>query len=475
MASRNEKPWSDETDSLLTLPLPLETTTTTTTFVQRGENDWTKKIILFLLWIVAWLSALDRVAMSVALLPISKEYGYTDATKGAISSFFSVGYGLAVIPAGLLVASFSPRVVMAFGLALWSVSTLATPAATSLAVVVDNKFPLLFARACVGIGESAVLPTFQRLLQAWMRPDEKSFAFAVIVSGFHAGTITALLASPVVIEDLGGWTSLFYLLGGAGLIILIPWLILARDGPVDLTISTEAAPVESEPPKSLSTSWDESINVFRDAPWKEFARSKAVWGMMLTHCATNWGLYIYLAWMPIFYSEQYGIGVRDSAWLSVLPSIAGAAGALLSGAAADSIIKKLKENDEQGMANVRKLFQCLSLCGPAVAFTALAWHIPEEPRVAQAYLMAAVCFLSFGAAGNEVCVQEKAGEKWVGLLYCVTSLPAVMVGTLGVYVTGKLLDMTQQDWSYVFGLNAFVNVLGAIAFLACYNSKREFE
>jgi hypothetical protein len=63
----------------------------------------------------------------------------------------------------------------------------------------------------------------------------------------------------------------------------------------------------------------------------------------------------------------------------------------------------------------------------------------------------------------------------VGLLYSVTSLPLVIVGTLDVYITGQLLDMTHQDWSYVFGLNAFVNVLGATEFDAWYDSKQEFQ
>jgi ACS family sodium-dependent inorganic phosphate cotransporter len=462
--------WIDETDSLLLSPL--ETTEATTTIAQRDENEWTKNTVFFILWTIAWLSALDRVAMSVALLPISEQYGYTDAAKGAISSFFSVGYGLAVLPAGLLVASASPRVVMGLGLALWSVSTIATPAAISFAV--DSMVPLLFVRACVGAGESVIMPTIQRLLQVWIRPEEKSLALAVLISGFHAGTITAYLLSPVVIDVFGGWQFLFYWYGGAGLMVLLPWLILAKDAPV---VTTEAALDESSSsePKSLSTLWDESTKDFRDAPWKDFRQSKAVWAMLLTHCSKNWGLYNSLAWTPIFYSEQYGIGVRDSAWLSVLPSIAGAAGGFVAGSIADSIIRNLKESDEQAITNIRKLFQGMSMYGPAVAFAALAWHIPEDPRVAQAFLMAAVGLMSFGAAGNEVSIQEKAGERWVGLLYSVTSLPAVMVGTLGVYVTGQLLDMTHQDWSYVFGLNAFVNVLGGTAFVAWYDSKREFE
>jgi ACS family sodium-dependent inorganic phosphate cotransporter len=462
---------SDETDSLLPVQSSLETETTLTA-VQDKENDFKKKTVFFLLWTIAWLSALDRVAMSVALLPISQEYGYTDAIKGAISSLFSVGYGVAILPAGIIVATASPRIVMGLGVALWSVSTIATPAAVGLAV--DNMVPLLFVRACVGAGESVIFPSIQRLLQVWMKPEEKSLALAVIISGFQAGTITAYLLSPVVIDVLGGWPSLFYVYGGAGLIILLPWLFLAQDAPAVVSTELVDAAPESEP-KSLVTSWDEATQDFRDAPWKEFGRSKAVWAMLLTHCAKNWGLYNYLAWTPIFYSEQYGISVRDSAWLSVLPSVAGVAGGFIAGSIADSIIRNLKENDEQAIANVRKLFQGVSQYGPAVAFSALAWHIPEDPKVAQAFLMAAIGLMAFGAAGNEVSIQEKAGERWVGLLYSVTSLPAVMVGTLGVYITGQLLDNTHQDWSYVFGLNAFVNVLGATAFVTWYDSKREFE
>jgi hypothetical protein len=50
--------------------------------------------IMALIFVVTSLSALDRVAMSVALVPLSQEMGYTDTMKGSISSFFSVGYGL---------------------------------------------------------------------------------------------------------------------------------------------------------------------------------------------------------------------------------------------------------------------------------------------------------------------------------------------------------------------------------------------
>ena len=192
------------------------------------------------------------------------------------------------------------------------------------------------------------------------------------------------------------------------------------------------------------------------------------------------GLYNSLAWTPTFYAEQYGIGIRDSAWLSVLPSVAGAVGGIFAGNLADAVLRQQQEAnggvmDEQQLTNIRKTFQGIALYGPAVALGALSLNIPEDPVVAQSFLMASVGLQAFTAAGFDAGNQEKAGPKWAGLLYSVTSLPAVIFGTTGVYCVGRILDNSGQDWSLVFGINAFVNVIGATAFLAMYNSKREFD
>jgi Major Facilitator Superfamily len=141
-----------------------------------------KYSILGLLWLIAMLSALDRVAMSVAIVPMTNEFGFTDTMKGSISSLFSVGYGLVIIPAGLAVASASPRIVLSIGIAIWSIATLATTQVTSAITISSGTallttttlVPLLVTRAMVGAGESFVLPAIQRLLSAWTEPNEKA-------------------------------------------------------------------------------------------------------------------------------------------------------------------------------------------------------------------------------------------------------------------------------------------------------------
>jgi ACS family sodium-dependent inorganic phosphate cotransporter len=197
-------------------------------------NKQDKLVMFVLLWVTACLSALDRVAMSVAMVPMTEEFGLTDTMKGSISSFFSVGYGIGIIPAGILLSFASPRLVMSMAVVAWSLATLVTPIATESLVVGTTASTLLFIRALVGAAESFVVPTLQRILLSWTTAEEKATGVATVVSGFQAGTIAAYLLSPVLMDSFGdgnAWRQLFYVYGGAGLVLLLPWLFIAKDEP----------------------------------------------------------------------------------------------------------------------------------------------------------------------------------------------------------------------------------------------------
>lgn len=155
------------------IPLPAESNSNDTVIVKEEKEIIAseKYRMLFLLWIIAMLSALDRVAMSVAIVPMSSEFGLSDTMKGSISSLFSVGYGLAIIPAGLVVANVSAKTTLTVGIAVWSVATIVTPQSSEL--LASTMVPLLLVRAFVGAGESLVLPTAQKLLSVWTTPDQK--------------------------------------------------------------------------------------------------------------------------------------------------------------------------------------------------------------------------------------------------------------------------------------------------------------
>lgn len=439
--------------------------------IQRKETDDSMLYVMMaLIFAIGSLSALDRVAMSVALVPMSEEMGYTDTVKGSISSLFSVGYGLGILPFGLLLATLSPRLIMSIGISLWSVGTLATPLAAAQA----NMAFLLSARALVGASESCVIPSVQKLLSNWVPPERKGLAVATVFAGFQTGTLLAYSLSPALIDQFGGdWRSLFFLYGGGGLLFLVPWLALAKDSPGETIISDLEEDVNEQ--KSLSSAVENAKSVVTAAPWKAFYESNGVRAMFFAHAANNWGLYNNLSWTPTFYAEQYGLNVNESAILLIVPSIVGALGGLSSGFLADKMITNLEVSSDDEVTRIRKLFQGIALFGPSLCLAILSTNIPEEPWVAQLLLAGTVGMQSFNAAGYGAANQEKAGEKWTGLLYSITSLPSVMIGTFAVYLTGRILDLTDQNWSYVFGLNSLVFALGATAFVTLYDSKKEFD
>ena len=453
------------------------------------------KIVLILTALVATLSALDRVAMSVAILPMAAEYGLTDVAKGQISSIFSVGYGLGIIPAGLLVSIVSPKIVMGTGVFLWSLATLATPLVASY--LPTDIAPLLIVRAVMGLSESVVLPTIQRILLEWVPPErnDSSVAVATVFGGFQFGTILAYALSPNIMELCdGSWKGIFYVYGAIGILWLIPWSLFVplnkystatigiekiNDKKTTLELRPNGSPLivsaVSFPTDTIEKKHPSWSNELQGAPFLEMFKSKGVIAIIIAHAANNWGLYSNLAWAPTFYQEQYHLNVHDSALFSILPPVAGAVGGVFAGTVADNLLK-------QGIDRtfIRKSFQGLALVGPAICLSILTFFISSfhepitTPFVAQSLLTCTVGLQAFNAAGYGASAQEKAGDKWSGLLYSVTSLPGVIVGSIAVYATGEILD-AGLGWDVVFGLNVLIDLIGAVFFILWYDSKKEFE
>mmetsp|Transcript_29513 Transcript_29513/g.61465 ORF Transcript_29513/g.61465 Transcript_29513/m.61465 type:complete len:673 (-) Transcript_29513:69-2087(-) len=492
--------------------------------------------ILILCWCVTLLSALDRVAMSIAILPISTEFQYTETIKGSISSAVSYGYGAAILPIGLAVSVVSSRNLMIVGVLLWSAATIGTPLMAEFSENLNNngfgvvdedyvtqKFilPLVAIRAIMGAAEAVVLPTMQRILATWVPAEKKATVLAIVLSGFQFGTVSAYLVSPWVMDimtgldgggGVNGWRGMFYIYGFAGLLWLVPWWFIAKDSPsttfadADKSIDCEETLVNNMTDDDASLVLNECpvpyddrnkvaveikyepklqqfLSLLQSAPWSKFATSRGVWGMTLAHAAKNFFLYNLLAWTPTFYSEQYGLNVKESALYSILPSICGMIGGLTAGNSADYFLSKILEKTDEKLeavekrTNVRKLFQVVALFGPAACLSLLS-NIPDEVRIAQILLGGAVGLQAFDAAGFGAATQEKAGNRWAGLLYSLTSLPGVMIGSVSVSVTGQLLDMMPDNasgWTAVFQLNSAVCIVGALSFLLFYDSKKEFD
>jgi len=161
--------------------------------------------------------------------------------------------------------------------------------------------------------------------------------------------------------------------------------------------------------------------------------------------------------------------MTEAAGSSVLPFVCAAVTAASAGFAADLAVERLGVS----LTNVRRAAQSIALLGPAALMLALTMH-PTQP-VAEALFCGCTALGAFSAAGFGCSSQDIAGSKYSGLIYGATSAPALLVGAAGVQLVGILLDITDKDFTLMFQLTAAVDVAGALAYFAWWDSKRLFE
>ncbi|KAF8661906.1 hypothetical protein HU200_056870 [Digitaria exilis] len=185
---------------------------------EEEEDQFPKRwAIVFLCFSAFLLCNMDRVNMSIAILPMSAENGWNPQTVGLIQSSFFWGYLLTQIAGGIWADTVGGKTVLGFGVVWWSIATALTPVAAKLGLPF-----LLVVRAFMGIGEGVAMPAMNNILSKWVPVSERSRSLALVYSGMYLGSVTGLAFSPLLIHKFG-WPSVFYSFGSLGAVWFTIW------------------------------------------------------------------------------------------------------------------------------------------------------------------------------------------------------------------------------------------------------------
>ncbi|XP_017977622.1 PREDICTED: ascorbate transporter, chloroplastic isoform X3 [Theobroma cacao] len=264
-------------------------------------QSFPKRWFIVLLCFAAFLLCnMDRVNMSIAILPMSKEFNWNSATVGLIQSSFFWGYLLTQILGGIWADKFGGKLVLGFGVIWWSVATILTPIAARIGLPF-----LLTMRAFMGIGEGVAMPAMNNLLSKWIPVSERSRSLALVYSGMYLGSVTGLAFSPILIHKFG-WPSVFYSFGSLGSIWFALWLRKAYSSPNE-------DPKLSKEEKKLIMGGSISKEPVKIIPWRLILSKAPVWALIISHFCHNWGTFILLTWMPTYYNQ---VKIIDSCCLA---------------------------------------------------------------------------------------------------------------------------------------------------------------
>lgn len=136
--------------------------------------------VAWLIFIVSFVSYMDRVNLSVATPVIMKEYGFDKIDMGLIQSFFFAGYALMQVPGGMMAEKFGHRITGSLAVIWWSVFT-------ALTAVAKGKFSFAAVRFLFGMGEGPIYPAFAIAIFRWFNKKEKGNASSFLLNGSFFG------------------------------------------------------------------------------------------------------------------------------------------------------------------------------------------------------------------------------------------------------------------------------------------------
>tara|TARA_B100000678_G_scaffold92208_1_gene76912 strand:+ start:1226 stop:2473 length:1248 start_codon:yes stop_codon:yes gene_type:complete len=409
--------------------------------------------VIILTVAAVFICYIDRVVISLAIIPMSEEAGWNETQKGIILGSFYIGYMVTQIYGGVLSDRIGAKIVLGTGLVVWSLFTLITPLA-----FFGGMVALVIARVGMGLGEGITFPAWHSLYARWIPFSERARSVAVTNSAIPIGTIFGLVVTPLIILSYG-WEWAFYIYGGLGFVWYYFWNRI----------------VESTPKEDKNITNDELEFIIENAPANEKAVSLPfskwrsnlpLWAITVAHFCNNYSLFVFLSWLPIFIKDGLGVPMAAVGFLAMLPHIASFLFLNIGGYFADYLTNKGIR-----LLTVRKLSNSIAFGGSGICLCI----VPELESVAG--IIAIMCLGNiFGgfSAGGFIVNHADIGPNHTGRLMGITNMIAALPGLIGGVLTGIILDVT-NSWDIVFYVVAGITFFGGIFYLIFASTDKQFD
>jgi len=418
--------------------------------------------LVFMTVLAVYICMIDRIAISIAIIPMAEDNGWSPTVQGAVMSAFFLGYVTLQIPAGYLSDRFGGKWVLGLGVLFWSLFTLLTPASAALGITV-----LLACRFLMGVAEAVTWPSIYSLYSRWVHPDRRASAVGLMNSGISGGAVIALICTPWLIS-VWSWQGAFYLYGVLGILWFAVWAPLARSRPADKTDwDTADAVLATAEAGSAADQNDVSAQpVYPRLTVRGMLRSRAVWAVAVAHICINWSLYLVLSWFPTFVNRELGADLQLAGFLALAPTIVSLVMAPLAGRLFDRLVAKGHDR-----LKVRRVMQSLAFVGITAAMMAITLTDSLILSVTVITLSNALTAFSIGGfATNHLDIAPNQS----GLLMGVTNTLAAVSSSASVFVSGWIQDLS-GGWDAVFLTAAGVSVFGAVIYGSLSGVEREFD
>ena len=289
--------------------------------------------IIALLFGAAVLNYVDRQTLSALAPTIQADLGMDDRDYANVVNIFLLAYTVAYLISGRIADRMGARAGMVLFVAWWSLANL-------LSAGVQGMRSMAVCRFGLGLGEAGVWPAASKVVSEWFPARQRALAIGLYTMGATFGAtlapyIVIPLATypyaqqlPVIAACFGhgsGWRVAFLLTGAAGLVWLVPWLVLYRQprdnrflGAAELELIEQ--PAAGDAAKEAGHAWS----------WRQVFSFRGTWLLLLGRLITDPVWYFYQFWFAKYLSTDRHLDQQQLKITWVVYAAAGV-GSLLGG------------------------------------------------------------------------------------------------------------------------------------------------
>ncbi|MBW0445401.1 MFS transporter [bacterium M00.F.Ca.ET.228.01.1.1] len=408
--------------------------------------------ILGLLAVGTMINYLDRTVLGIAAPQLTKELGINAAMMGLLFSVFSWSYVASQIPGGLFLDRFGSKLTYFLSMTFWSLCTLAQG-------LVHGIAGLFVFRLGLGVSEAPCFPTNSRVVATWFPQSERAMATGTYTVGEYIGLA---FFSPFLFMLMGafGWRSLFYVVGGVGIVFGGIWWLMYRE-PRDHPSANQAELDYIEAGGGLTqrhraAASTEAAPAKSGFEWRTIGRllkHRQLTGICLGQFAGNSTLVFFLTWFPTYLATERHMGWLKIGFFAIMPFIAASVGVMFGGLFSDWLLRRGKS------ANVARKLPIIA--GLLLASTIILANYVES-NVAVIAILSVAFFAQGMAALGWTLVSDIAPEGLLGVTGGIFNFAANLAGIVTPLVVGFIVAATG---SFV-GALVFIGVVALIGALS---------
>jgi MFS transporter, ACS family, D-galactonate transporter len=367
-----------------------------------------KWMAVVLLFVAVLVNYIDRGNLSIAAVPMMKDFGISPASMGTLLSAFFWTYSLMQIPGGYLVDQFDLKWVYAVAFTLWSLASASVGVAQSFRQV-------LLLRLVLGFAETVAHPASIAFIQRNFRGSEQGLPTSIYLAGMQLGPALGSFVGALLLQQ-HGWRWLFLITGFGACAWLVPWLALAPT-------QRNRPPVQAPNKAVLS-------RVF----WRALFANRLVPALLVGAFFYTYYWYFCLTWLPSYLIMARGFSFLRMGTFTAIPLAGMAIVSIIAARVADRIVAR------RGRALlIRKMFV---VCGFSLGSSIVVLPLLGSNAAVLVVLLTSLLGIGIASANYWALTQIIAPQGVIGRVIGCQNTIANAAGICAPLVTGILVNRT---------------------------------